>query len=61
MGVSAETLPGDVLRKLEEISGQVMAQEAAREEEFRLIHESQQAFRNDYAKWKSRAYLPRDF
>tara|TARA_A100001037_G_C15152167_1_gene640149 strand:+ start:6121 stop:7227 length:1107 start_codon:yes stop_codon:yes gene_type:complete len=61
VGVSAEILPDDVLRKLEEISGQVMAQEAARDEDFRLIHESQQAFRNDYAKWKSRAYLPRDF
>ncbi len=61
IGVSAEVLPNDILRKLEVISNEVLAQEAAGDADFRTIFESQQAFRANYAKWKSRAYLPRDF
>jgi TRAP-type mannitol/chloroaromatic compound transport system substrate-binding protein len=60
-GVSAETLPMDVLRELEAITKRVLEQEAARDADFREILEAQQAFRADYAHWKSRAYLPRDF
>lgn len=60
-GVSAETLPMDVLRELERITRQVMAAEAARDADFAAIYESQQNFRADYSHWKSRAYLPRDF
>lgn len=60
-GVSAETLPTDVLRELQRITGEVMAAEAARDADFAKIYASQQAFRADYSHWKSRAYLPRDF
>jgi TRAP-type mannitol/chloroaromatic compound transport system substrate-binding protein len=61
MGVTAETLPMDVLRELERITEDVMAEEAAKDPDFATIYASQQAFRADYALWKSRAYLPRDF
>ncbi|MEM8767797.1 MAG: TRAP transporter substrate-binding protein [Pseudomonadota bacterium] len=61
VGVSAETLPMDVLRELERITEDVMADEAARDADFAAIYESQRAFRDDYRYWKSRAYLPRDF
>ena len=38
-----------------------MAEEAANDEDFRIIHESQVAFRKQYVQWKRVAYLPRDF
>lgn len=60
-GVSAETLPMEVLRELERIAADVMAEEAANDADFAEIYASQQAFRADYSHWKSRAYLPRDF
>ena len=61
IGVSAETLPDEVLRELRRITDVVLSEEAAKDEDFRKILASQQAFRADYALWKSRAYLPRDF
>jgi TRAP-type mannitol/chloroaromatic compound transport system substrate-binding protein len=61
VGVTAEILPTEVLRELERITEQVMTEEAARDEDFAAIYASQRAFRADYAHWKSRAYLPRDF
>jgi TRAP-type mannitol/chloroaromatic compound transport system substrate-binding protein len=50
-----------VLRELERITADVMREEAEKDDDFRLILESQTAFRAEYAHWKSRAYLPRDF
>jgi len=61
VGVSAETLPMDVLRELERIAEEVMAEEAAKDADFAEIYTSQSEFRADYSHWKSRAYLPRDF
>ncbi|MFU8814445.1 MAG: TRAP transporter substrate-binding protein [Pseudomonadales bacterium] len=60
-GVRVETLPMDVLRELDRITQNVLAEEAAASPEFARILESQNRFRSDYAHWKSRAYLPRDF
>lgn len=60
-GVKAETLPDDVLRALERITGEVLAEEAERNVDFARILADQQRFREDYAHWKARAYLPRDF
>ncbi len=60
-GVSAETLPMELLRELERITETVMAEEAAKDAHFARIYASQKAFKEDYAHWKSRAYLPRDF
>ena len=61
IGVSAETLPMTLLRELEAVSNQVLEAEAAADEDFARILASQRAFRSNYAHWKSRAYLPRDF
>lgn len=61
IGVSAETLPMDVLRELERITNRVLDEEAAKDPHFAEILSSQRHFRESYAHWKSRAYLPRDF
>lgn len=60
-GVFAESLPEDILRRLAQITDEVLEEEAARDADFAEILASQRAFRADYAHWKSRAYLPRDF
>ena len=60
-GVTAISLPESILRELSRVTDEVMAEEAARDEDFRAIHESQLAFRAQYALWKRFAYLPRDF
>ena len=60
-GVTATYLPESVLRELNRLSDQVMAEEAANDADFKRIYESQQAFRADYEHWKQFAYLPRDF
>ena len=60
-GVTAVRLPLPILRELERVTAQVMAEEAERDEDFRTIHASQRAFRQQYALWKRFAYLPRDF
>lgn len=60
-GVKVETLPNEVLRELEAVTAEVLAEEARADADFAEILDSQQRFRADYAHWKSRAYLPRDF
>ncbi len=60
-GVSAESLSVDILRELERITDSVLDEEAAADADFARILASQRAFRDEYAHWKARAYLPRDF
>lgn len=60
-GVSAETLPMELLRELETVTREVLDAEAKADADFAKILESQQKFRAEYANWKSKAYLPRDF
>ena len=60
-GVTPIVLPEPILRQLNQVADEVMAEEAANDEDFRIIHESQLAFRMQYAHWKRFAYLPRDF
>ena len=61
VGVSAETLPEDVLRALHSVTEDILDEEASRDAMFREILLAQRAFRAEYAAWKTRAYLPRDF
>ena len=61
IGVSAEMLPDDVLRELERITEAVLEEEARNDPDFATILASQNAFRADYAHWKARGFLPRDF
>ena len=60
-GIRAIRLPEPILRQLNKVADEVMADEARNDEDFRIIYESQNAFRADYAYWKRLAYLPRDF
>ena len=61
VGVSAETLPLDVLRALEKVTNEILDEEAKKNEMFHRILESQRRFRREFAHWKKRGYLPRDF
>lgn len=61
IGVTAVRLPIPILRQLKAVSDEVLAEEAARDEDFRILYESQRKFRERYALWKKFAYLPRDF
>ncbi len=61
LGVHAEILPEDILRELQRVSDEVLANEAAGDADFARVLASQQAFRSTYQEWKKRAYLPRNF
>ncbi|MBX3706279.1 MAG: TRAP transporter substrate-binding protein [Pseudomonadales bacterium] len=60
-GVNALQIAPEILEALARISDEVLAEEARADRAFAEILASQQAFRADYAGWKARAYLPRDF
>lgn len=60
-GVSAKVVPADLLKQFEKLSAEVMAEQAAKDEDFKKVLESQDAFSKAYQPYKVRAYLPRDF
>lgn len=60
-GVQPESFSPEILRQLEVVAREVLEEEAAKDEDFRNIYESQNRFRETYRFWKERAYLPRDF
>ena len=60
-GVTASYLPMPVLRRLREITRQVLDEEAAANPQFAAILQSQRDFASEYAHWKQLGYLPRDF
>ena len=60
-GVTVTRLSEPLLRELSATADEVMAEEAARDEDFARVWASQQAFRAKYDPWKRLAYLPRDF
>jgi len=60
-GVTPRKLPEPVLRELQKVTNEVLAEEAAKDEMFAKIWESQKGFREQYALWKTYGYLPRDF
>lgn len=57
-GVNVGDIPIDILRELKRITDEVLAEEAAADEDFRRVLESQQAFQDSYRLWDRRAYLP---
>ncbi len=61
IGVTAERLPEPLLRELNRVSDEVLAEEADKNEAFATILASQRAFKESYQHWKRLAYLPRDF
>ncbi|WP_029010307.1 TRAP transporter substrate-binding protein [Azospirillum halopraeferens] len=58
-GVKAVRLDDEILRALRTASEEVIAEESAKNELFRKVHESQQAFIAGYENWKQLGYLPR--
>jgi len=63
LGVTPRRLSEDILRDLQKISKQVLEEESANDKTgwFKKIHDSQQAFSNQYSLWKQFGFLPRDF
>ena len=60
-GISAATLPVDMLERLREVANEVLDEEAAGDANFAKILASQREFSATYSYWKRTAYLPRDF
>jgi len=60
-GVKAQKVPDAMLRDLQKISAEVMAEQAAKDADFKRVYESQETFVEGYQTWKGLAYLPRDF
>ena len=58
--VTAVSLPEDILRRLQEVTTQVLEEEAANDEDFARVYESQQAFQSQYRLWEDLGYLPSD-
>ncbi|OOZ44952.1 TRAP transporter substrate-binding protein [Solemya velum gill symbiont] len=59
-GVTAQKLPRDILVKLKSLTEEVLAEESAKDADFKRVYESQQAFQNNYKLWEGFAYLPSD-
>ncbi len=60
-GVTPSKLSREILKELQRISGEVLQEEADKDEDFRRIWASQKRFMDTYRVWKEHAYLPRDF
>ena len=60
-GVTAETLPVEILQELRRVSIEVLDEEASKDADFAAILDSQRQFSEVYKYWKQKAYLPRDF
>ena len=59
--ITAEVLPEEILMELYAATQEVLEEEAAADEYFARVLESQRAFRGDHNYWKVFGYLPRDF
>jgi TRAP-type mannitol/chloroaromatic compound transport system substrate-binding protein len=59
-GVQAEQIPPEVLAELKVVTDEVLAEEAANNEDFKRVYDSQKAFMESYKVWDSRAYLSPD-
>jgi len=57
-GINVNQIPMDILKKLKAITGEVLAEQAASDPDFKRVMESQQAFQKSYVLWDERAYLP---
>ena len=60
-GVSAETLPTEILEELRRVSIEVLDEEAAKDADFARILDSQRKFSESYDYWQQKGYLPRSF
>ena len=60
-GVTTVKFPDAILQELRAVTQEVLAEEAARDEDFARIWLSQKRFQAQYQHWKRNAYLRRDF
>ncbi len=60
-GVTPVKFPETILRELKTVTEEVLAEEAARDQDFNKIWQSQKRFQANYQHWKRNAYLDRDF
>ncbi|HEU0204275.1 MAG TPA: TRAP transporter substrate-binding protein [Burkholderiaceae bacterium] len=60
-GVQARAFPEKILRELERVTNEVLAEESAKDAHFKKVLESQRAFEKSYRAWKDKAYLPRNW
>lgn len=60
-GVITSVLPLDILEELRAITQEVLDEEAAKDEDFAKILQSQREFAEAYRYWKTKGYLPRSF
>ena len=61
IGVTPIRFDRSVLKSLQQVSQEVLEQEADKDADFAEILKSQQQLLTTYRSWKSLAYLPRDF
>lgn len=59
-GVNASQIPDEILLELKAVTEEVLAEEAANDEDFKKVYESQRAYQKDYNAWDARAYLSTD-
>jgi TRAP-type mannitol/chloroaromatic compound transport system substrate-binding protein len=59
-GVEANQIPRSVLRELQDVTREVLKEEAENDEDFARVYESQRKFQETYQVWDKRAYLPAD-
>ncbi|QID19197.1 TRAP transporter substrate-binding protein [Nitrogeniibacter mangrovi] len=60
-GVKTEKVPTKMLHALKKLTDEVMAEQSAKDADFKRVYDSQEAFSKSYQTWKGLAYLPRDF
>ena len=58
-GVRTQSVPPAMLDELRILTGEVMAEQSAKDSDFKVVYESQEAFSAGYQAWKGLAYLPR--
>jgi TRAP-type mannitol/chloroaromatic compound transport system substrate-binding protein len=56
-GVSTRKLSPEILKQLKQATGEVLAEEAAKDAMFKKVLESQRAFEATYAPWRNLGYL----
>jgi len=60
-GVTTGILSNEILEELRAVTREVLDEEAAKDEDFAKILQSQREFSETYRYWKVRGYLPRSF
>lgn len=60
-GVETKTVPLEMLKHLQKLTAEVMADQAAADADFKKVYDSQTEFSKGYSTWKNLGYLPRNF